>query len=53
MLSDKALYEKLFYVELDQELPSTDKLPRLLDGSVNTNKKKGFNVGSPKQDRPN
>ena len=49
MLRDKALYEKLFYAELDQELPSTDKLPRLLDGSVNTDKKKGFNVGSPKQ----
>jgi DNA polymerase I len=38
-----------FLETMDAQLPEEHKLPRLITGEFNEDKKKGFNIGSPKQ----
>ena len=49
LLHDETHSREHFLNLLDAELPVDDKLPRLLDGTVNEDKKTGFNLASPKQ----
>jgi DNA polymerase I-like protein with 3'-5' exonuclease and polymerase domains len=49
LAADEARSRDLALQTLDDGLPDHEKLPRLLNGDINEDKKKGFNVGSPAQ----